>query len=421
MMLSLAGLAAIIVLSLTLHPKEAAAAPRMESAEFIGVAADGALSLAADAPSFGAFRRFGSFVSAPQRLATPTTAIAVSYDASLTPGSQVLLDLRVSPDGQHWSQWRTGLGSGQIVQFAQPASFAQYRALLFAVDAAPSLRRIALTAEAAAPQTLDGTTPPVAPTFKVHVTRQGMVGGRTANGHIITKNDYFVSLPCWCALNKKGETNYSVRLTANGRSVVVPVWDVGPWNTKDNYWDPSPQRTFSDLRQGYPQDHAAFYDGYNGGVAAKGKVKFPTAIDIGDGAFRELGLGGARGQVEATFLWMGTDPLAAAPPAAPAAPEPTAAPAAPEPTAAPAAPAAPEPTAKPPEPTAKPPEPTAKPPEPTAKPPEPTAKPPEPTAKPPEPTAKSPEPTAKPPEPTAKPTTVAPTAQPTAPPNGKKP
>ena len=48
-------------------------------------------------------------------------------------------------------------------------------------------------------------------------------------------------------------------------------------------------------------------------------MQYPTAVDIGDGAFLDdLGLSGAQGTVEITFLWLGRDPQGDAQAAAPA-------------------------------------------------------------------------------------------------------
>jgi len=64
---------------------------------------------------------------------------------------------------------------------------------------------------------------------------------------------------------------YGVRLTRDSTVVEdVPVWDVGPWNIDDNYWNeaggnPRPRRLFTDLPLGKPEAEAAFYDNYNGG------------------------------------------------------------------------------------------------------------------------------------------------------------
>jgi hypothetical protein len=144
-----------------------------------------------------------------------------------------------------------------------------------------------------------------------------MVGGRTANGHIIRPHDHYVSLPSWRSLTKRGGYEYQVRITYKGRSSVAPVWDVGPWNIHDNYWDAQRER-FRDLRHGWPEDHAAYYEHYNGGRAEKGRVRFPTAVDIGDGVWwDDLGIRGDQAEVEVTFLWLGSDPQPAPAPAPP--------------------------------------------------------------------------------------------------------
>jgi hypothetical protein len=147
----------------------------------------------------------------------------------------------------------------------------------------------------------------IAPTYRVFATREGLVGHRTANGHLIDSRDHFVALPSWSVLSPKGTSQYAVRLTYNGRSVIAPVWDIGPWNTKDDYWNPS--RRYSDLPVGRPMAHAAYYDDYNGGRDESGRnVREPNGIDIADGTFwDDLGMTSSD-YVLVTFLWLGADP-----------------------------------------------------------------------------------------------------------------
>ncbi len=147
----------------------------------------------------------------------------------------------------------------------------------------------------------------VAPTYSIFATREGLVGYQTANGHIIQPRDRFVALPSWKALASYQGYEFQVRLTYNGRSVVVPVWDVGPWNTNDNYWDTG--RTYSDLPVGIPMAQAAYLDGYNGGLDEFGRrIQSPNGIDIADGTFWD-DLGMSRNDwVQVTFLWQGEDP-----------------------------------------------------------------------------------------------------------------
>ena len=155
------------------------------------------------------------------------------------------------------------------------------------------------------------------PTYSVFATREGLVGHRTANGHRIRARDRFVALPHWGVLSSKGGNEFQVRVTYHNRSVVLPVWDVGPWNTHDDYW--SPKRRYDDLPVGQPMAHAAYHQRYNGGRDEIGRrVRHPNGIDIADGAFWD-DLGMTRSDVvQVTFLWLGADPGARlAPPADP--------------------------------------------------------------------------------------------------------
>jgi hypothetical protein len=143
-------------------------------------------------------------------------------------------------------------------------------------------------------------------TFRVFATREGLVGRTTANGHVITPRDHFVALPSRRALSPRGSTRFSVRVCAdNGRCETAPVWDVGPWNTRDDYWSPPGVRqSWTDLPQGRPEAQAAFEDGYHGGHDQFGRrVANPAGIDLADGTFRDgLGLTG-NAWVTVTFLW----------------------------------------------------------------------------------------------------------------------
>ena len=90
-------------------------------------------------------------------------------------------------------------------------------------------------AAASAPPAATGTPR----TYRVYATREGLTGHTTANGHKVVANDHFVSLPSGSSLSAKGKNYYSVRVcsTANKRCAYEPVWDVGPWNTGDSYWN----------------------------------------------------------------------------------------------------------------------------------------------------------------------------------------
>jgi hypothetical protein len=144
-------------------------------------------------------------------------------------------------------------------------------------------------------------------TYKVYATREGLVGHITANGHRVVANDHFVSLPSWTVLSAKGASTYSVRVcaTGNGRCVYEPVWDVGPWNTRDNYWAAN-RETWPKLARGRPEAQAAFDDNFHGGKDQFGReVVNPAGLDLADGTIRD-GLGySSSAWVNVTYLWTG--------------------------------------------------------------------------------------------------------------------
>lgn len=146
-----------------------------------------------------------------------------------------------------------------------------------------------------------------AATVRVFATREGLVGQMTANGHIIQPRDRFVALPSWSALSTLGGHEYQVRITYKGRSAIAPVWDVGPWNSHDDYWGPARQR-YPDLPVGLPMAQAAYQNGYNGGRDEYGRrIVLPNGIDIADGTFwDDLGMTDSD-WVEVSFLWLGAD------------------------------------------------------------------------------------------------------------------
>lgn len=141
-------------------------------------------------------------------------------------------------------------------------------------------------------------------------TREGLVGHTTANGHVIQSHDHFVALPSGRSLAPNGSYAFQVTISANGRTANAPVWDVGPWNTRDDYWSPSSSRQmWNDLPQMLPEAQAAFYNHYNGGHDEFGRSPTNGAgIDIADGTFwDDLGLAG-NSWVNVQYLWTNTPP-----------------------------------------------------------------------------------------------------------------
>jgi hypothetical protein len=104
------------------------------------------------------------------------------------------------------------------------------------------------------------------PWQRVFATREGLTGGRLATGGIIRAGDRFVALPHPSALRRDVELRYQ------GRALVVPVLDVGPWNTDDDYWSKG-QRPAAERGRG------AFRTPVN-----------RAGIDLSDATFATLGL-----------------------------------------------------------------------------------------------------------------------------------
>ncbi|MCK9872811.1 hypothetical protein MRI28_24785 [Nocardiopsis dassonvillei] len=151
-------------------------------------------------------------------------------------------------------------------------------------------------------------------------TRIGLVGNTTANGHRIRENDHFAALPSRRGLAVRGGGEYTVRVCTTGalgpegrgdtenhrpRCAYLPVWDVGPWNTRDDHWN-AERETWPDLARGRPQAQAAYTLGHNGGLDGFGRrVSNPAGIDLADGAFRQGLELPTNGWVRVDYLWTG--------------------------------------------------------------------------------------------------------------------
>lgn len=242
------------------------------------------------------------------------SAVQVDRNAAVPAGAELAVDVRGRDVTGAWTQWREPDARGRL-RLPRPVSALQARlSLLASTDGhSPSissltLRQVALPAESAgvagsaASAASAGTVRSVAPeatvsaaaspTFRVFATREGLVGGHTANGHVITNRDHFVALPSRRMLASNGGREYQVKVCHASQCETAPVWDLGPWNKKDDYWNPaSVRQMFTDLPQGKPEAQAAYQDGYNGGKDDQGRtLPNPAGIDLADGTFWD-GLG----------------------------------------------------------------------------------------------------------------------------------
>ncbi|MEK8107535.1 hypothetical protein NKG94_24885 [Micromonospora sp. M12] len=205
-----------------------------------------------------------------------------------------------------WTEWRAAT-TGAV--FDQPVSRVQTR------WCSPPRRRRhgdgtrrALTADATA--AVSAATPGRA--YRVYATRIGLVGELTANGRTVQPRDHFAALPSRRGLSPLNTGDYTVRVcTTNGsRCEYAPVWDVGPWNTRDDYWNPSSVReNWKNLPQGRPEAQAAYQSGYNGGRDQFGRtVLNPAGIDLADGTFWDGLRLTTNAWVDVAYLWTGGGP-----------------------------------------------------------------------------------------------------------------
>jgi len=248
----------------------------------------------------------GLLTLAPHELTAPTSRVASVLDADVPAGSTASMDVRGRTATGGWTEWIPSAESGTA---SLPVATREVQGRLVLTGTGATVRGATLTA-AWATGGVEGAQTEAAPySAGVFATREGLVGGTTANGHVITDRDHFVALPSRRALSPRDTSDYSVKVCApNGRCAFAPVWDVGPWNTRDDYWNPADRRQdWKDLPQGVPEAQAAFRNGYNGGNDQFGrKLVNPAGIDLADGVFWDaLGLKD-NSQVRVDYLWTGS-------------------------------------------------------------------------------------------------------------------
>jgi hypothetical protein len=246
-----------------------------------------------------------------RKLGAATDRVASAVLGDLPAGTTASVDVRGLRANGNWTEWVPAApqAGSAVTTLPEPATQVQARLVLTGVGGAvPAVRDVTLAALPASRLTEAAAAAGAPLRYKVFATREGLVGGTTANGHIIANRDHFVALPSRRALSPKGKSDYSVKVcAANGRCAFAPVWDVGPWNTRDDYWNPRSQRQqWADLPQGVPAAQAAYRDGYNGGKDQYGRrVANPAGIDLGDGVFWDALKLKDNAYVTVDYLWTG--------------------------------------------------------------------------------------------------------------------
>lgn len=261
---------------------------------------------AAGPASVRSSRPEGMLLTAVHPLTELSSQVAAEIAAEQPAGSAVEVDVRGTRGDGSWTEWvATGPQAPAALGAAVTAVQARVMLRSGAGEAGPVVRSVRLSTKPGVQ--LLAARPRAARSYRVFATREGLVGGKTANGHVIRERDHFVALPSRRGLAPRGSGDYTVKVcAANGRCEWAPVWDVGPWNTTDDYWNPSEVRqSWPDLPRGRPQAQAAHDEGYHDGLDQFGrKVRNPAGIDLADGTFWD-GLGLRNNSwVTVTYLWV---------------------------------------------------------------------------------------------------------------------
>ncbi|MEU4469886.1 hypothetical protein [Micromonospora sp. NPDC023888] len=245
----------------------------------------------------------GMLLSAPRTLSRPANRVRAQVSADVPAGATVDAQVR-GWRSSGWTEWRSATAGAA---FDSTVRRVQSRVVLTAPTggATATVRAVQLTADTAA--AVAEATPGL--TYRVYATRIGLVGQQTANGRTVQPRDHFVALPSRRSLSPLNSGDYSVRVcTSTGsRCEYAPVWDVGPWNTRDDYWNPAAVReNWKILGQGRPEAQAAYQSGFNGGRDQFGRtVLNPAAVDLADGTFWDGLQLTTNAWVDVAYLWTG--------------------------------------------------------------------------------------------------------------------
>jgi hypothetical protein len=121
---------------------------------------------------------------------------------------------------------------------------------------------------------------------------------------------YEVALPHRALKDKylAGKGARKVTIARKKGRIKAPVKEVGPWNIRDNYWQPRKRRDmWSNLKRCKPEAEAAYFDNYNRGEDQFGReVLNPAGVDLTPRAAKRLGLRKYQNAwVKVRYPWVG--------------------------------------------------------------------------------------------------------------------
>jgi hypothetical protein len=163
----------------------------------------------------------------PHTLSTPANTFTAAVRSTVPDGAELAIDVRgLIDDSTSWSEWLEIRPDAPGV-LPVATTHIEVRAMLTAPDGVPSpaLESLTVTASSTAQRPATRTATGAGLTYPVFATREGLVGGTTANGHKIVARDHFVALPSRRGLSARNAGDYSVRVCAgNGRCEWAPTW-----------------------------------------------------------------------------------------------------------------------------------------------------------------------------------------------------
>ncbi len=275
---------------------------------------------------------------------------AAVFDSKIQKSSDdmVLLEAAASGDNGKWSEWEQADSNG-VVNFLGAYNSLQYRITIISSSSTPPTVKVnSFKLEGVSPADIKAFNSSLKPLSLgpclEFATREGLIGRTTANGHVIKSTDVFVALPSGKGLCPSDKNNiYTVNITYNGKPMTnIPVWDVGPFNIYDDYWNPNSSRStwgyagYGNLPQGSSEEWYAytynFHNGwtsscpYSGQVTAYVSDSDPgtqvhntkanpnthssvrnngASIDLSDGVLNYLGIPlGTNVNVSVTYNWL---------------------------------------------------------------------------------------------------------------------
>lgn len=262
---------------------------------------------------FEGAKKYGIFTSDVIKTKEAFKSAFVNLDKiQQSPEDIVNVDIRGSVDESIWSQWIE-------VKDEETNFFASYNYLQIRIsvatysDTKPILKKVSIKLNKVSQKDLEvlkkksyddgkpinkalkpviGQSPsnlvimtdPVINPFEIdcYATHMTSFGGTTANGHVIQSTDKFVALPSFkCLCPGPNDTSYTVDITYGNKTVYgVPVWDVGPMNQKDDFWnynyviiggtyyrnrDNWGYEGYGDLTRGYSEAWEAYVNSFHNG------------------------------------------------------------------------------------------------------------------------------------------------------------